>query len=237
MKRKKIIILLVIILVILILLFLMMQRIEDKNIKVTGNEKYTKEEIINKIFTSDWDRNPFVLYFKTKFQKQKTIPFIDKYDVKITSVNSVKITIYEKTIIGYVTYMGTKMYFDKDGIIVESSKQDVESIPEVRGLSFENIVLNEALPVGDDKVFNYILDTTQNIQKYNIPVEAIVVSENDTMKLKMGNVTVNLGKNKDLNDKIRTLSDMYDKITALSGTLDLTEYKDDGSGYTFKRSE
>ncbi len=236
-KRKGIIILAVLFIMAVCIGILAMQRIDNKSIIVEGNEKYTNDEMINFIFKSDWDKNPFVLYYKTKYGKQETIPFVDEYEVEIVSLSSVKITVYEKKIIGYVSYMGTNMYFDKDGTVVESSGEVLEGIPLVTGLQFDTIVLYEELPVGDDEIFSLILDTTQTLQKYGIGVDKLYISGGKEVTLYIGEIEVLLGKDEDLNDKIRSLNDMLPNLTGLSGTLDLRAYNENNTGYTFTKSK
>lgn len=234
-KSKIIIFVMAIVVLILVIAVLAIQRIDKDDIVIEGNEKYTKEEMIEYIFNDEWDRNPFVLYYNTKFGKIKEIPFVDTYEVEITSLDSVKITVYEKKIIGYVSYMGTNMYFDKDGVVVESSLECLEGIPPVTGLEFENIVLNEKLPVEDEDVFNVVLDTTQSLQKYKINADKIYISEDTEVTLYIGKIEVLLGKDSDMNDKIRSLNDMLPNIEGMSGTLDIREYNDNNTGYTFKK--
>ena len=142
LHKKKIVLVLVAVLLVLTAI-LMLQKIDSGDIEIEGNTKYTKEELMKYVFTSRWDKNPYVLFIKTKFGKSKKIPFIDKYEVKVKSFNKVKITVYEKKITGYVKYMGSNMYFDKDGTIVESSPKELDSVPLVTGLTFDKIVLNE----------------------------------------------------------------------------------------------
>ena len=214
---------------------LAIQRIDNKDIVIEGNDKYTKEEMIEYIFESKWDRNPFLLYYNTKFKEKKEIPFVDTYEVEILSLDSVKITVYEKKIIGYVSYMGTNMYFDKDGVVVESSIEILEGVPPVTGLEFETIVLNEKLPVEDEEVFDVVLDTTQSLDKYDINVDKIYISDDTEVTLYMNEIEVLLGKNKDMNDKMRSLNDMLPNLQGLSGTLDIREYNENNTGYTFKK--
>lgn len=236
-KRKGIIILAVLFIMAVCIGILAMQRIDNESIIVEGNEKYTNDEMINFIFKSDWDKNPFILYYKTKYGKQEIIPFVDEYEVEIVSLSSVKITVYEKKIIGYVSYMGTNMYFDKDGTVVESSGEVLEGIPLVTGLHFDTIILYEELPVGDDEIFSLILDTTQTLQKYGIGVDKLYISGGKEVTLYIGEIEVLLGKDEDLNDKIRSLNDMLPNLTGLSGTLDLRAYNENNTGYTFTKSK
>lgn len=51
-------------------------------------------------------------------------------------------------------------YFDKDGIIVESTSETLPGVPKIAGLSFGHIVLHQPLPVEDISVFNEILNLT-----------------------------------------------------------------------------
>ena len=41
------------------------------------------------------------------------IPFVDSVEVSMESPSHIKIRVYEKTLIGYVEYMGSNLYFDK----------------------------------------------------------------------------------------------------------------------------
>lgn len=236
-KKKKIYIIIFMVLLVIIAAtagILAVQRIDDNDIQIEGNDKYTKEELISYLFEDKWDRNPYVLYYNTKYKEQKKIPFVDKYSVSITSLHSVKITIYEKKMIGYVTYMGSNMYFDKDGTVVESSGKVLEGIPQITGLDFESIIINETLPVQNEDVFHLILDTTQLLKKYEIKADRIYITDSDMVNLYIENVKVELGDDKDLNDKMRSLRDLLPNLAGLSGTLDMKEYSE--SGYTFKKS-
>lgn len=239
MSRKSRIMAICLILGILIVVFLVLavQKVDNKNIIFEGNEKYTNDEMINFIFESKWDKNPFVIYFKTKYGKQKVIPFVDEYNIEIVSLNSVKVTVYEKKIIGYVSYMGTYMYFDKDGTVVESSLELLEGVPKVTGLEFDSIILHEKLPVEEDEVFDLILDTTQALKKYSIPVDKIYISGDKEVTLYIDEIEVMLGRNIDMDDKVRTLRDMMPNLEGLRGELDLKEYNTGDSGYTFKKSD
>ena len=73
--------------------------------------------------------------------------------VRVDSPDSITIRVYEKSVAGYVEYMGRYMYFDRDGIVVESSETRTEGIPQVTGIRFDHVVLYEALPVKNTDIF------------------------------------------------------------------------------------
>ena len=139
-------------------------------ITYVGNSHYSNEEMTSRIFGND---TPNTVLYTLFGNKKKTIPFIQKYDVEIQWPRGMYITVYEKAVIGYIRYMGCNMYFDKDGIVVESSTETFEKVPEIIGLKFNSIVLDSKLEVGDDEVFRHILDLTQSFDKYNLDVSKV----------------------------------------------------------------
>ena len=69
------------------------------------------------------------VYIRCFGKKNKQIPFIQKYDVEVTIwPDKMNVAVYEKAIVGYISYMGCNMYFDKDGIVVESSSENYTAV-------------------------------------------------------------------------------------------------------------
>ena len=156
-------------------------------ITYVGNSHYSNEEMTNRIFGND---TPNTVLYTLFGNKKKTIPFIQKYDVEIQWPRGMYITVYEKAVIGYIRYMGCNMYFDKDGIVVESSTETFEKVPEIIGLKFNSIVLDSKLEVGDDEVFRHILDLTQSFDKYNLDVSKVYFDSSDNVILYIDEVKV-----------------------------------------------
>ena len=108
----------------------------------------------------------------------------------------------EKAVAGYIEYLGKYMYFDKDGIIVESSDQKTAGIPQITGLEFNYVVLHERLPIENTEIFQSILDITQLLEKYEISAEKIYFDKNQQMTLYFENIRVRLGDISNIDDKI-----------------------------------
>lgn len=141
---KKILVF-VIVFVIPALLFIGIFHIQ--HIEVIGASRYTPDQIKEFVFRDTPDSNSIYLYLKYKFFEREEPAFIEKIDVEMVSPNSVKIFVYEKMIAGCVEFMGEYMYFDKDGIVVESSSQKVEAVPVIQGLRFNEIILHQKLNI------------------------------------------------------------------------------------------
>ena len=145
--------------------------IRIREITVTGNEKYTDEQVVDLVFPDNASRSTVLCYLREHFGKHEKIPFVEDYKLVIKSLNRAEIIVYEKSVVGYVSYMSSYMYFDKDGIIVESSSQKLHGIPWITGLKFGHIVLYQKLPVESERVFEEILNLTQILSIYDLSVD------------------------------------------------------------------
>lgn len=195
-------------------------------ITVEGNEYYTEQEIIDKIVTKPTDRFTLLLYLRCRYQDLPRIPFVEKVNVEMTDKNSVKITVYEKIITGCVKIMGSYLYFDKDGIVVESSAERREEIPIVTGLSYDKIVLYEELKVQKSEMFTTILNLTRLIGKYELEVDEIHFNSDMEVTLKCGNIKVRLGKKEMYDEPVSALVTILPKAVELDKkmTLDMSDY-------------
>ena len=135
---------------------------------------------------------------------------------------------YEKTLAGYIEYLGQYMYFDKDGIVVEASSQITEGMPEITGLEFNSVVLHNPLPVKNPEVFGQVLEITNLLNKYELEIDTIYFNKNLEVTLYMGSVRVPLGNGDKLTEKIMKLRDLAPHVKGMSGVLHL-ENVDSGS--------
>jgi cell division protein FtsQ len=202
------------------------------SIDYTGSKHYDKEQLNSYIFSN---KTQNTLLYKLFGDKDKEIPFIQKYDVEIEWPNKLHVTVYEKAIVGYISYMGCNMYFDKDGIVVESSSQNYEGVPEISGLTFKSIVLHSKLDVGNTAVYNRILEMTQAFNKYNLNVDKVYFDSSYSVILYMNDIKVILGDADNCTDKLYALKQMSDKLVDMKGTLYLENYNGDSKSIIFKK--
>ena len=210
--------------------------IRIREITVTGNEKYTDEQVVDLVFPDNASRSTVLCYLREHFGKHEKIPFVEDYKLVIKSLNRAEIIVYEKSVVGYVSYMSSYMYFDKDGIIVESSSQKLHGIPWITGLKFGHIVLYQKLPVESERVFEEILNLTQILSIYDLSVDKIQYNTLGEATLYMGEIEVILGSNEGLNGKIAELGDMLPQLEGKSGILYLDNSDETRTNpmYTFK---
>ena len=205
-----------------------------QNISVEGNVHYTSEEIEAMVLTDRLSYNSLYLSLKYRNKEIRDIPFIETMSVRVDSPDSITIRVYEKSVAGYVEYMGRYMYFDRDGIVVESSETRTEGIPQVTGIRFDHVVLYEALPVKNTDIFQEILSITQMLSKHQITTDKIYFNESNEITLYFDNIRAKLGKD-NLEEKVMRLEQILPNLLGESGVLDLQNYSEDRKNVTFQK--
>ena len=202
---------------------------------VEGNIHYTNEEIMEMVMGGRYGNNSLFLSMKYSDKGIDNVPFIQTMDVSIEASDTVRITVYEKALAGYVSYLGRYVYFDKDGIVVETSEEKTAGIPQVTGLSFDHVILHEPLPVEKPEVFDEILNISQQLSKYSLSADKIYFDSNYQVTLIFGDAKVAIGDSQDIDEKIMTLQYLIPNLLGKSGTLDMREYSEDTTTYSFEQ--
>lgn len=203
--------------------------------EVTGNSHYTEAEIVERVISDKYSSNSLYLFLKYKYMETEPIPFVDKVEVSLVSPGKVKIRVYEKSIVGYVTYMGANLYFDKDGIVVESSSEVTEGVPCISGLRFNTLALFQKLGVEDDSIFKRILSITQLVKKYELTPDRIEFGKDMELTLYFADVRVALGNSGSLEEKVGRLHELFPDLEGRSGVFHMETYTEDSKFISFEQ--
>ena len=201
-------------------------------VKVTGNFFYSEEEIKELVIGEH--PNSLYLVFFYDYLGGKEIPFVDSVEVKMETPGCVNIRVYEKKLIGYVQYMGSNLYFDKDGTVVESSNEIMKGIPCIRGLKFDTLTLYQTLNVDNEEVFELLLSMNKMMEKYELTPDAITLKNNSTeIVLTFGQVRINLGKGEHMDEKAARIKTLLPDLEDKSGVLHMEEYTNESTNISF----
>lgn len=203
-----------------------------KEVTVEGNSRYTEEEIRELVLGKGYS-NTLLLMAKSKYKGFGNIPFISTLEITAVSNNHIKIHVYEKTIVGYVEYLGTNLYFDKDGIVVESSSELLEGVPLISGLKFSEVTLYEALPVKNQEIFRVILNLTQCLDKNEVHPDKIYFSDNMEITLYFNEAKVLFGTEDKLDEKVANLASIVDDLKERRGVLHMENFSEDSGNIVF----
>ena len=204
---------------------------------VEGNVHYTNEEIIDMVMEGRYGNNSLLLSIKYKDKSIVGVPFVEKMDVSVMDPHTIKIEVYEKALAGYVEYLERYMYFDKDGIVVESSLEKTAGVPMVTGLVFDHVVLYEPLPVENPEIFSSILSITQLVNKYSLSIDRIYFGRDGSLMLYFDDVKVALGIGENLDEKIMKLQYMLPELRGKSGTLRMENYTEETKNISFETDQ
>lgn len=236
-ERKKfhIIIALCAVNVMLLLVYFLLTHYAVKNVIVDGNKHYSAKEIQSMIMTGSLGDNSLYLSLKYKNKEVEGIPFVETMDVVVQSNDTIKITVYEKALAGYVEYLGRYMYFDNEGVVVEASKVTTKGIPQVTGLGFDHVILYDKLPVDNSGIFQSVLTITKLLNKYDVICDKIQFDSNYNVTLGYNGVKVNIGALENLDEKIMQLPLILPSLEGEKGVLDLQNYSSDKKTTSFER--
>ena len=112
-----------------LLLFFLLFRVTS--VEVVGSTKYTDEEIKGYALESPLTSNTVLAMKFKSHMEAENIPFVESFDLERLSRQKLRIHVNEKKIIGYIVQGTDKLYFDKDGLVVELVSMDEEEIAQM----------------------------------------------------------------------------------------------------------
>ena len=211
-----------------------------QEVTVSGSSRYSAKQVEELLFSGRLGKNSAIAYVKDRFQPHRQIPFVEDYKIVFHGPFKAEVIIYDKSIVGYVSYMSSYMYFDREGIVVESSGSKLAGIPWITGMDLGRVVLYQPLPVKDSRIFEEVLNLTQQLSLYQISVDQIRFNAYNQPTLTIGQMEVPLGATGNIDGKLSVLNDILKdqpQLKDIRGTLELSEYNEtnDRAGITFKR--
>lgn len=231
-KRKLIngILLFCLFLCVLLAVYLILQRVYKlEEIKVEGLTYYTEEDFLNRILDKKMKKNTLLLRLDEKLHHRSEIPYIEDYEIISEGKNKIKVMVYEKILVGCVNVMGDYLYFDKDGLVTESSAEWKSQVPLIKGLVFDRILLHEKLKIEREELYLQILNLTKLLNEYSIPVRVITFNSRGEVELTTDHHLFQLGKREAYNLQIQKISDIFPSIKDRELSIDLSDYNG-GSG-------
>lgn len=233
MKKRSIIIVIFVLLIIGIAAYLSTFSLTE--IEVSGCVVVSEDAVKDSIMQSGYSGNTLKLIIGNKLDKLEPIPFVDKLDIEYISKNKVSVTVYEKSIAGCISYMDSYVFFDKDGVILESTSKMIKGVPCIKGLSFDSWEKHERLPINDDKKFQFILTITQLIEKYELDIDSIKFTTENEIILTHGDITIELGEGEYLAIQMMNLGSILEGLEGLKGTLYMKDFNSDDATASFSR--
>ena len=225
MRKKGFYIRIAVLCLVIIGVILYFEKFRLTSLVIDSGEHYTPEEIESYLIKTKADRFTHFFYLKyAVFSSPDPIPFVEKMEFEIVDRNTIHVTVYDKVVTGCVEHMGRYMYFDREGIVVESSETPDEGVPVITGISFTKVVIGEKLEIQDEGMFKKILELSLLLNKYGIKCDRIDFDIRGNIKLFIGKSEALLGNGNNYDYQISALKNVLEASGEVNYRYDLINY-------------
>ena len=197
-----------------------------ENIEIRPGSHYTEEEIRSRLFTKKTDKYAVLFAYRINKINIPDIPFVEKVDVELVDKNSVIVYVYDKAVIGCIEHMGKYVYFDREGIVVDSSSEKLEGIPSITGVAFNGYTMNEPLDIGSPKIFDTILEILLLLEKNSLTADEIEFGLRGDVILYMSGDKVLLGRSENYDFRINNLANILRFAPEGNFSFDMRNYNE-----------
>lgn len=195
-----------------------------KEIKAEGVSHFTTSELCELIGLSTGDN----LFLFGKSRAEKTLEesaYIADAKISAKLPDTMVIKVQERKVRGYVPYMGSYLYIDEEGRVLEVKDTYHEALPLVKGLSFSSFTEGEVIPVENPEALDVVLRISQMMEKYELLdlVVEIDVSNPEDIFAYVNQVQIHLGNMENGDMKIKYMAEIMKTIPKEDrGILDLS---------------
>ena len=195
-----------------------------ENVEIRPGSHYTEEEIRQRLFTKKTDNYTVFFVFRINKLDVPKLTFVEKVDVEMTDRNSVIIEVHDKAITGCIEHMGSYVYFDREGIAVDSSTQRLEGIPLVKGVEFGGYTQGKPIDLGRSGVFDTLLEIIMLLGKNKLAADDITFGIRDDVTLHIGGHEILLGISENYDLRVNNIKAALDVLPEGNYILDFRNY-------------
>ena len=239
-KHKKIRVWLIVVSIIVSLAVLAAAAVflfRTRSFVVEGNSYYGENTITTWIQNDRFSVNSLYILAKYNFTDADLPSGVGSMKISLKNPWTVKVTVKEKEMAGYVDYEGAYLYFDEAGIVSLRTSKLLEGTPYIEGLTFdaEKVEMGKKLPVEDDTIFGKIVEVSKNLKKYDLTPDRMACTDG-SVRVYFGIVEVLLGSG-NYGEKLEQVPPILAKLAELypdtAGTLHLENYAPESESIRF----
>ena len=198
-----------------------------KTVEVIGNDHYTEDELKEKILKGSMTSNAILAPLFYSKNAAEELPYIESFNVRRSGRNKLIISVKEKSVVGCIPYLDSYIYFDRTGTFVEGSQTLDKTVPYFDGIEVSKVVMYEKLDIKGDTVLNTAVALSTIFQKNDLVPDHIQFDNSYSISLIYGDITVQLGKDENLEEKMNRVAAILPKITGKKGILHMESVSTD----------
>ena len=248
--KKRILIIAVAGVLAAVLVFLILFRVT--NIIVTGNTRYTDDEIKSFVIDENSFNNTVLFCFMNRTVTTDDVPLLESIDVSYVDRNTIMLKANEKLTIGMFQSGDNFCCIDQDGVVVDvvdATESANLNLPVIYNLC-DSGEEGKKIELEDDSVLNTLHAFMSAFEKYGIMPNEIHI-EDETLKtdsektvktytLMFGEIKILTGQDEYLEEKMKRLAAILSQLNSrsiTSGTLHLETYDEDTENIIFDTTE
>lgn len=204
-------------------------------VQVMGSNHYSEKQIRKMVLRGPLASNSVLAPLLYTKQNTKDVPFIEGYTVTRLNRHTICVSVKEKDIVGCIPYLDSYIYFDRNGIFIESSHTRDELVPFFDGIEVSHVIEGEKLPIKGNSVLTTAVALSTIFQKNDAIPDHIEFDTSYQITLTYGDIRVMLGKDEYLEDKMTRVSAILPKLSGKKGILHLENVNDNSKTITFEQ--
>ncbi|MCH5252887.1 MAG: hypothetical protein J1F22_07925 [Lachnospiraceae bacterium] len=197
-----------------------------KKVTVEGNTFYSQTQMAEMFQSNFLERNVLSFWLLDKLSLTPELDFVREYEVSYPSMNEIYIKLYEKTITAGIAYTSQYIYFDKDGMVLQSTDKPVEGIPLFETKSLTTFALYEKVQMEDEELLKQIMNLSYLFQHYEVTWDKVQFNDKNEAFLYVDKIKVSLGKQDNYDEQISALPSILKPVLEqkYEGEIDMTNY-------------
>lgn len=204
-----------------------------KTVEVMGSDHYSEDELKEKILKSPMTSNTILAPLFYAKDAAENLPYVESFNVRRSGRSKLIISVKEKNVVGCIPYLDSYVYFDRNGYFVEGSKTRDTRVAFFDGIQVKKVVMNEKLPI-KETVMNTAIALSTIFAKNDMVPDHIMFDENYEISLLYGDVTVQLGKDQYLEDKMTRAIAILPQLSGQKGILHMENISRNSKTVTFE---
>lgn len=203
-------------------------------VDVKGNRFYSDKEIKNLVLDVPVAKNTLLAerFINTK-QKIKGKELIDGITIKRKNRNTLVLQVREKQMIGYFTFQGKCVNFDRQGVIRIMTDAPIENVPQIEGLNVKEAKEGEKIKGINKKRLNTILSVGKMLEKTEQKPDRLMFNDLKQLVLYYDSVEVNMGDDENMDEKMNRLMGILPQLEGMEGILHLENVTEDTASVVF----
>lgn len=207
-----------------------------KTVEVIGNDHYTEDELKEKILKGSMTSNAILAPLFYSKNAAEELPYIESFNVRRSGRNKLIISVKEKSVVGCIPYLDSYVYFDSNGYFVEGSKTRDTKVAFFDGIQPKKVVMEEKLPI-KETVLNTAVALSTIFAKNDMVPDHIMFDDSYEISLLYGDITVQLGKDEYLEDKMTRAIAILPQLEGQKGSLHMENISRNSKTVTFEAEE